>query len=158
MRSNQRLVEIAVGLFVVAGIAALFALAMRVSNITGFSGVERYTVIGHFQNVGGLKEKAPVNMAGVQVGRVSDIELDKKTFEARVELSISSEYDNLPSDTSAAIRTSGLLGEQYIGLEAGGSPTTLQDGDELMLTQSALILEDIIGQFLYDQASGGSDE
>jgi phospholipid/cholesterol/gamma-HCH transport system substrate-binding protein len=158
MRSNQRVVEIAVGLFVVAGIAALFALAMRVSNITGLDSGERYTVVGHFQNVGGLKEKAPINMAGVQVGRVKDIQLDTDTFEARVELSISSKYDNLPSDTSAAIRTSGLLGEQYIGLEAGGAPTTLQDGDELILTQSALILEDIIGQFLYDKASGESQD
>jgi len=154
MQTNQRIIEIAVGVFVVLGVGALFILAMRVSDVTGFGGGERYTVVGYFQNVGGLKEKARVDMAGVQIGRVESIDLDKETFEARVALSIRSEYDNLPSDTSAAVRTSGLLGEQYIGMEPGGSPTTLQDGDELMLTQSALILEEIIGQFLYDKASG----
>lgn len=157
MRSNQRTIEILVGLFVAAGLAALFVLAMRVSNITAFRDTGGYTVVGLFQNIGGLKEKAPVNMAGVQVGRVSSIELDPETFEARVELTISQRFDNLPADTSAAVRTSGLLGEQYIGLQPGGMPTTLQDGDELMLTQSALILEDIIGQFLYDRASGDGD-
>ncbi len=157
MQTSQRAIEIAVGLFVAAGAAALFALALYVSNLTAFAGGERYTVIGHFQNIGGLREGAPIDMAGVQIGRVEAIELDKQTFEARVELSISADYDNLPSDTSAKILTSGLLGEQYIGMEPGGSPTTLQDGDELMLTQSALILEELIGQFLYDKASGGDE-
>jgi phospholipid/cholesterol/gamma-HCH transport system substrate-binding protein len=157
MRSSQRAIEIAVGLFVVGGVAALFALALYVSNLTAFASGERYTVVGHFQNIGGLREQAPVEMAGVQIGRVKSIALNKETFEARVQLSISAEYDNLPSDTSAKILTSGLLGEQYIGMEPGGSPTTLQDGDELMLTQSALILEELIGQFLYDKASGGDE-
>lgn len=153
MGNNQRALEIAVGLFVIAGIGALLALAMRVSNITAFSGSERYTVVGYFDNVGGLKEKAPVDMAGVQVGQVSDIELDTKTFSARVELSIRSQYDNLPLDTSAGIRTSGLLGEQYIGLEPGGMRETLSDGDELRNTESALILEKLISKFMSNQMS-----
>jgi phospholipid/cholesterol/gamma-HCH transport system substrate-binding protein len=151
---NARSIEIAVGLFVLAGFAALLTLAMRVSDIAAFQTTEGYTVVGYFQNIGGLKEQAPVSLAGVQVGRVTDIELDEETFQARVELTINSEYDNLPMDTSASIRTAGLLGEQYVGLQAGGMPQPLADGDELMLTQSALILEDIISQFIYGQASG----
>jgi phospholipid/cholesterol/gamma-HCH transport system substrate-binding protein len=151
---NARSIEIAVGLFVLAGFAALLTLAMRVSDIAAFQTTEGYTVVGYFQNIGGLKEQAPVSLAGVQVGRVTDIELDEETFQARVELTISSAYDNLPMDTSASIRTAGLLGEQYVGLQAGGMPQPLADGDELMLTQSALILEDIISQFIYGQASG----
>lgn len=151
---NTRLIETAVGLFVLAGLAALFTLAMQVSNISAFQRTEGYTVIGHFQNIGGLKAKAPVTMAGVPVGRVASIELDGDTFEARVVMSIRRDYDNLPMDTSASIRTSGLLGEQYVGLSPGGMPQMLQDGDELMLTQSALVLEDLISQFIYGQASG----
>ncbi|MCS4504731.1 putative phospholipid ABC transporter-binding protein MlaD [wastewater metagenome] len=157
---KTRAIEIAVGLFVVAGLAALTVLAMRVSNITAFQTTEGYTVIGHFRNVGGLREGAPVKMGGVQVGRVSGISLDTDTYEARVELTIDSRFDDLPMDTSASVLTSGLLGEQYVGLEAGGMPTALQPGDELMLTQSAIVLEKIIGQFLYNKASGsdsGSD-
>ncbi|HKJ94060.1 MAG TPA: outer membrane lipid asymmetry maintenance protein MlaD [Gammaproteobacteria bacterium] len=151
---NSRAIEITVGVFVIAGLAALFVLAMKVSNITAFQSASGYTIIGNFNNIGGLKVRAPVTMAGVQVGRVSSITLDKKTFEARVAMTIDNRFDNLPTDTSAAIRTSGLLGEQYVGLEPGGMPTTLKDGDELMLTQSALILEKIISQFIYDKASG----
>lgn len=151
---KTRAIEIAVGLFVVAGLAALTVLAMRVSNITAFQTTEGYTVIGHFRNVGGLREGAPVKMGGVQVGRVSDISLDTDTYQARVELTIDSRFDDLPMDTSASVLTSGLLGEQYVGLEAGGMPTALQPGDELMLTQSAIVLEKIIGQFLYNTASG----
>jgi len=151
---NARSIEIAVGAFVVAGLAALFVLAMQVSNISAFQRGEGYTVIGYFQNVGGLRERASVSLGGVQIGRVSDIELDQERLEARVEMTIASRYDNLPSDTSASIRTSGLLGEQYVGLEPGGMPDALGPGDEIMLTQSALVLEDIIGQFLYNEASG----
>ncbi len=151
---NTRTMEIVVGLFVLAGFAALLTLAMQVSNIAVFQSTEGYTVVGRFQNIGGLREQAPVSLAGVQVGRVTDIELDPQTFQARVELTIQGGYDNLPMDTSASIRTSGLLGEQYVGLQAGGMPQPPADGDELMLTQSALILEDIISQFIYGQASG----
>ncbi|MGD8430241.1 MAG: outer membrane lipid asymmetry maintenance protein MlaD [Ectothiorhodospiraceae bacterium] len=151
---ESRTLEIWVGLFVVAGIAALFGLAMRVSNITAFQNVEGYDVTAHFQNIGGLKERAPVTLAGVQVGRVTRITLDKKTLEAKVRLTIDKQYDDLPKDTSASVLTAGLLGEQYVGLEPGGMPQPLKQGDELMLTQSALVLEKIIGQFLYDKASG----
>lgn len=154
---NSRGIEIAVGAFVVAGLAALFVLAMQVSNISAFQRTEGYTVVGYFQNVGGLRERAAVSLGGVQIGRVSAIELDQKRLEARVEMTIDARYDDLPSDTSASIRTSGLLGEQYVGLEPGGMPDALGPGDEIMLTQSALVLEDIIGQFLYNQASGDGD-
>ncbi|PWG65198.1 outer membrane lipid asymmetry maintenance protein MlaD [Sediminicurvatus halobius] len=150
---NSRTIEIAVGVFVVAGLAALFVLAMRVSNITAFQSTEGYTVVGYFQNVGGLRERAEVTLGGVQIGRVTAIALDQERLEARVEMTIDGRYDDLPSDTSASIRTSGLLGEQYVGLEPGGMPDALAEGDEIMLTQSALVLEDIIGQFLYNQAS-----
>ena len=154
---NARTTEIAVGVFVAAGLAALFVLAMQVSNITAFQRTEGYTVIGHFQNVGGLREQAPVRLGGVQIGRVSDISLDQSRLEARVEVTIDARYDDLPSDTAASIRTSGLLGEQYVSLEPGGMPDALGEGDEFMLTQSALVLEDIVGQFLYNQSGDGGE-
>lgn len=154
---NSRRVDLAVGAFVAAGLAALFVLAMQVSNITAFQRAEGYTIIGYFQNVGGLRERAPVRLGGVQIGRVSAIGLDQNRFEARVEITIAQAYDDLPSDTAASIRTSGLLGEQYISLDPGGMPDALGQGDEIMLTQSALVLEDIIGQFLYNQGAGSEE-
>ncbi|MEX0419421.1 outer membrane lipid asymmetry maintenance protein MlaD [Spiribacter pallidus] len=147
--------ELAVGAFVAAGLAALFVLAMQVSNITAFQQSEGYTVEAYFQNVGGLRERAPVRMGGVQIGRVSAITLDAQRFEARVALTIDQRYDDLPSDTAASIRTSGLLGEQYVSLEPGGMPDALAEGDEITLTRSALVLEDIVGQFLYNQSGEG---
>jgi phospholipid/cholesterol/gamma-HCH transport system substrate-binding protein len=147
--------ELAVGAFVAAGLAALFVLAMQVSNITAFQQSEGYTVEAYFQNVGGLRERAPVRMGGVQIGRVSAITLDAQRFEARVALTIDQRYDDLPSDTAASIRTSGLLGEQYVSLEPGGMPDALAEGDEITLTRSALVLEDIVGQFLYNQSAEG---
>jgi len=154
---HSRGVDLAVGAFVAAGLAALFLLAMQVSNITAFQRAEGYTVIGYFQNVGGLRERAPVRMGGVQIGRVSAIKLDQTRLEARVEIVIAENYDDLPSDTAASIRTSGLLGEQYISLDPGGMPDALSEGDEIMLTQSALVLEDIVGQFLYNRDAGGDE-
>lgn len=151
---RTRAIEIAVGAFVVVGLVAVAVLALRVSNIAVFQSTEGYTVVGDFQNIGGLRERAPVKLGGVQVGRVTGIKLNPDTFEARVEMTIEARYDNLPADTSASVLTSGLLGEQYIGLEPGGMPAPLEDGDELMLTQSALVLEKIIGQFLFDKAAG----
>ncbi|MEX0383848.1 outer membrane lipid asymmetry maintenance protein MlaD [Spiribacter pallidus] len=147
--------ELAVGAFVAAGLAALFVLAMQVSNITAFQQSEGYTVEAYFQNVGGLRERAPVRMGGVQIGRVSAITLDAQRFEARVALTIDQRYDDLPSDTAASIRTSGLLGEQHVSLEPGGMPDALAEGDEITLTRSALVLEDIVGQFLYNQSGEG---
>lgn len=151
---NSRAMEIWVGVFVVAGLAALFVLAMRVSNIASFQNQQGYEVVGRFHNIGGLKVKAPVTLAGVPVGRVTGISLDQETLEAKVVLTIRNNVDDIPSDTSASILTSGLLGEQYVGLEPGGMPTPLKDGDELTLTQSAVVLEKLISRFLFDKASG----
>lgn len=146
--------EILVGLFVAAGLAALFMLAMKVSNLGDFTDEKGYQVTANFQNIGGLKPRSPVSMAGVRVGRVADITLDPETYDAVVTLNIYSQYDNIPLDTSASIFTAGLLGEQYIGLEAGAEDFYLADGDEIMLTQPAVVLEQIIGQFLYSKAEG----
>ena len=155
---NMRSIEIAVGTFVVAGCVALFVLAMQVSNITASQRTEGYTVVGYFQNVGGLRERAPVSLGGVQIGRVTAIELDQARLEARVEMTISADYDDLPSDSSGSIRTSGLLGEQYVSLEPGGMPDALQNGSELLVTQSALILEDVVGRFIFNQSAGDQSE
>ena len=151
----NRSVEIMVGIFVALGLAALFMLAMRVSNLSAFSQAGGYDVSARFDNIGGLKVRSPVTMAGVLVGRVAAIELDDKTYEAGVRVSPFPQYDQLPTDTSASIFTSGLLGEQYIGLEAGGEESFLTNGDEIRLTQSAIVLEQLIGQFLYSQAAEG---
>lgn len=146
--------EILVGLFVAAGLAALFMLAMKVSNLGDFTDEKGYQVTANFQNIGGLKPRSPVSMAGVRVGRVADIKLDPETYDAVVTLNIYSQYDNIPLDSSASIYTAGLLGEQYIGLEAGADDFYLADGDEITLTQPAVVLEQIIGQFLYSKAEG----
>lgn len=148
-------VEIGVGLFVALGLAALLMLAMRVSNLSESSVSDGYEVIARFDNIGGLKVRSPVTMAGVRIGRVSSIGFDSDTYEAVVTLTIGSNYDQLPTDTSASIFTAGLLGEQYVGLEAGGSLEYLGDQDEIKLTQSAVVLEQIIGQFLYNRAAQG---
>ncbi|MCF6338838.1 MAG: outer membrane lipid asymmetry maintenance protein MlaD [Gammaproteobacteria bacterium] len=149
---HSRTVQIWVGLFVVAGMAALLMLSMKVSNISAFTETEGYTVTGYFENIGGLKVRSPVTMAGVVVGRVASIGFDRESYEAVVMLNIQSEYDNIPADSSASIFTAGLLGEQYIGLEPGGAEEVLKAGSELALTQSAIVLEQIIGQFLVSQA------
>jgi phospholipid/cholesterol/gamma-HCH transport system substrate-binding protein len=144
-----------VGIFVAVGIAALFVLALKVGNASAtFDGGETYRVSAEFENVGGLKARAPVKSSGVVVGRVSDIQFDGKKFVARVTLSIDSRYE-FPRDTSASILTAGLLGEQYLGLEAGGDSVVLKDGGTLKLTQSAVVLEKLIGQFLFDRAAEG---
>ncbi len=147
--------EIGVGLFVALGLAALLMLAMKVSNLSESSGDDGYELTARFDNIGGLKVRSPVTMAGVRIGRVSGIGFDGRTYEAVVTLAINSNYDRLPADTSASIFTAGLLGEQYIGLEAGGDQKFLQNKDEIKLTQSAVVLEQIIGQFLYNRAAQG---
>lgn len=146
--------EILVGLFVAAGLAALFMLAMKVSNLGDLGDEKGYQVTASFQNIGGLKPRSPVSMAGVRVGRVADIQLHPETYDAVVTLNIYAQYDNIPLDSSASIFTAGLLGEQYIGLEAGADDFYLADGDEITLTQPAVVLEQIIGQFLYSKAEG----
>jgi phospholipid/cholesterol/gamma-HCH transport system substrate-binding protein len=149
-----KMVEIGVGIFVALGIAALLMLAMKVSNLGNLYGDEGYTVTAKFQNVGGLKIKSPVKMGGVRIGRVTDIRYDDKLHKAIVTAKIERQYTRIPSDSSASIFTSGLLGEQYLGLEAGGDDKYLTQNSELYLTQPAVILEQLIGQFLYKSAAG----
>lgn len=144
-----------VGLFVCAGIGALLVLAMKVGNMASIGvGGETYTIYGQFDNIGGLKPRAPVKGAGVVVGRVATIEFDTNKFTARVAMTIESKY-KFPKDTTASILTSGLLGEQYVGLEAGGDTENIASGETLKLTQSAIVLEKLIGQFLYSKAAEG---
>ena len=144
-----------VGLFVCAGIGALLILAMKVGNMSSIGmGGESYTIYANFDNIGGLKPRAAVKSAGVVVGRVVSIGFDNTRFNARVELSIDKKFQ-FPKDTTASILTSGLLGEQYIGLEAGGDSANLASGESLKLTQSAVVLEKLISQFLYSKAAEG---
>lgn len=151
---QKKAVEIGVGLFVAAGIAALLMLALKVSNMSNFSAADGYNVTARFENIGGLKVRSPVTMAGVRVGRVAAIELDEETYEAVVHLNIVSSYDKLPTDSTASILTSGVLGENYVGLEAGAEEAYLKSGGEIKLTQSAIVLEQLVGQFLFNKAAG----
>ena len=152
--AQKRAVELGVGLFVAAGIAALLMLALKVSNMSNFSSADGYNVTARFENIGGLKVRSPVSVAGVHVRRVAAIELDDKDYEAVVYLHIDSNYNKLPTDSTASILTSGVLGENYIGLEAGADETFLKEGGEVKLTQSAMVLEQLIGKFLFNKASG----
>ncbi len=138
-----------VGLFVACGIAALFYMSLQISNLGTYSNTESYKIIARFENSGGLKVKSPVSVAGVRVGRVSAITFDKQSYQSVVEMSIESQYDTLPEDTTASIYTAGLLGEQYVSLEPGGAEEFLTDNSEIEITQSAIVLEEVIGQFLF---------
>ena len=149
--TNKPALELIVGLFVAVGFLALAMLAFRVGNLSSADVVDGYMIKARFDNIGQLRAKAPITLAGVRIGRVSDISVDNRYY-AIVSMNISGQYNNLPKDTSASILTSGLLGEQYVALEAGGDEEYLIEGDELMVTQSALILEKLISQFLYSQA------
>ncbi len=145
-----------VGIFVVAGLGAILVLALRVGNASAtFDVSDTYTVYGDFENIGGLKVRAPVKSAGVVVGRVANIQLNAQTYKARATLAIDKRYQ-FPADTSAAILTAGLLGEQYIGFDAGGDTANLEQGSVLQITQSAIVLEKLISQFLYNKAAEGS--
>jgi len=150
MRKNA--LDFWVGLFVVAGFVALLFLALKAGNMSAFSFEDTYTVQARFDNIGGLKARAPVKSAGVVVGRVGQISFDDKNYQATVTLNLEQRYQ-FPKDTSAKILTSGLLGEQYIGLEAGGDTAMLADGARITMTQSAVVLENLIGQFLYNKAA-----
>jgi phospholipid/cholesterol/gamma-HCH transport system substrate-binding protein len=141
-----------VGLFVVAGFVALLFLALKAGNMSAFTFQETYAVEARFDNIGGLKPRAPVKSAGVVVGRVAAIRFDDKTYQATVVMNLEKPYQ-FPKDTSAKILTSGLLGEQYIGLEAGGDTAMLAQGSRITMTQSAVVLENLIGQFLYNKAA-----
>jgi phospholipid/cholesterol/gamma-HCH transport system substrate-binding protein len=145
-----------VGIFVVAGLGALLFLALKVGNMTGFDSGNAYTVKAEFENIGGLKPRAPIKSAGVVVGRVSDISFNNESYEAEVSMNLDARF-KFPRDTSAAIMTSGLLGEQYIALEAGGEEKMLAEGDSLKLTQGAVVLENLIGQFLYNKADSAGE-
>ena len=143
-----------VGTFVVAGFAALVVLAFKVGNLSTYNVSEAYQLQANFANIGGLKAQASIKSAGVLVGRVTAITLDTKQYEAKVVMSIDSRYQ-FPKDTIAKILTSGLLGEQYIGLDPGGDTAMLKGGDDIKQTQSAVVLEDMIGKFLYNKAETG---
>lgn len=148
--------DVWVGLFVVAGILALLFLALRAANLLTLSFDDGYVVTAKFDNIGGLKRQAAVRSAGVVVGRVDDITFDDKTFQAKVALSIEKRF-NFPKDSSLKILTAGLLGEQYIGIEAGADAANLVAGDTISATQSAVVLENLISQFLYSKAADGSN-
>ncbi|QDC43316.1 outer membrane lipid asymmetry maintenance protein MlaD [Methylophilus medardicus] len=150
-------IDLWVGIFVALGFAALLGLAMKVGNLTTSNISQTYLVTANFENIGGLKPRAPVKSAGVVVGRVNDIVFDPKTYEAVVSLNIDTRY-NFPKDTFANIYTAGLLGEQYVGLEAGGDETSLKDGDKITQTQDAVVLEKLISQFLYSKATESDDK
>ncbi len=141
-----------VGIFVVAGVAALAMLAMKVGNLGTYNMSETYQVHAYFTNIGGLKPKASIKSAGVLVGRVTNISLDTQRYEADVEMSLDKRYQ-FPKDTFANILTSGLLGEQYIGLVPGGDSEMLKNGDQIKLTQSAVVLENLISKFMFNKAS-----
>lgn len=147
--------DIWVGLFVLLGAAALLFLALQSANLLNLSFQSNYRVTAQFDNIGGLKPKAALKSAGVVVGRVESITFDDKSFRARVTLAIESRYA-FPKDSSLKILTSGLLGEQYIGIEAGAEDKPLVNGDKVSATQSAVVLESLIGQFLYSKASEGA--
>jgi phospholipid/cholesterol/gamma-HCH transport system substrate-binding protein len=148
-------VDLWVGIFVTIGIGALLFLALRVGNLTSFNSNQGYRVEARFDNIGGLKIRAPVKAAGVAVGRVEKIRLDGATYQAVVTLRIDRGFE-FTTDTIASILTSGLLGEVYIGLDVGGESTMIADGGRITKTQSAVVLEKLIGQFLFDKAAGGS--
>jgi phospholipid/cholesterol/gamma-HCH transport system substrate-binding protein len=143
-----------VGLFVCAGIGALLILALKVGNMSSFGSGSSYPLQAYFDNIGGLKPRAPIKSAGVVVGRVEDISFDNDRFVAKVTVSIQQKY-KFPKDTTASILTSGLLGEQYVGLDGGGDTAILAPGDTIKLTQSAVVLEKLISQFLYSKAAEG---
>ena len=151
---TRRELDLWVGIFAVVGIGAMLFLSLKVANLASFTSADTYQVNAKFENIGGLKIRAPVKSAGVVVGRVGDIRFDNGSFEAVVSMNIDSRF-KFPKDSSAKILTSGLLGEQYIGVTAGGDSVNLKGGDTMKLTQSAVVLENLIGQFLYNKAAEG---
>jgi phospholipid/cholesterol/gamma-HCH transport system substrate-binding protein len=149
---SRKLLDLWVGLFVTLGFAAILFLALRVGNLSSANFAETYRLTARFDNIGGLKVRGPVKSAGVVVGRVAEIHFDSQTYEAQVMMTVDSRYQ-FPRDTFASILTAGLLGEQYIGLDAGGDEKMLQAGDAFAKTQSAVVLEKLIGQFMFNKAS-----
>ncbi|MCL2076586.1 MAG: outer membrane lipid asymmetry maintenance protein MlaD [Betaproteobacteria bacterium] len=154
---NRTILDLWVGFFVAIGIGSLLFLALKVSSFSGIDMEKAYRLEARFDNIGGLKTKSPVRSAGVLVGRVTDIRFDNATYEALVIMHIDSRYV-FPADTFAAIYTAGLLGDQYIGLEPGGDERDLANGDSIFKTQSAVVLEKLVGQFLFSKAAEGQNQ
>jgi phospholipid/cholesterol/gamma-HCH transport system substrate-binding protein len=153
---QTRSVEIGTGLFVLLGLAALFFLTTQTTGSENFSGSDVYAVTARFENVGSLKDRAPVSMSGVTIGRVTDVRFDPEMLNAEVTFVIDSQYDQIPEDSDASILTAGLLGSQYIGLQPGGSDIYLEEGSEIQFTQSAIVLENLISKYLF--SAGGDSE
>jgi phospholipid/cholesterol/gamma-HCH transport system substrate-binding protein len=152
---QTRTVELGTGLFALLGMGALFFLTTQTTGGEDFSADETFTITARFDNVGSLRPRAPVSMSGVTIGRVTRIDFDAAALDAVVTMDIDARYDQIPEDTDASILTAGLLGSQYVGLQAGGSEFYLENGSEIMLTQSAIVLESLIGKFL---VRGGSED
>lgn len=140
------------------GLAALFFLTTQTTGSDAFSATDTYTVTARFENVGSLKNRAPVSMSGVTIGRVTSVEFDPVALNAEVTFVIDSQYGQIPDDSDASILTSGLLGSQYVGLQAGGSDIYLEDGSEILFTQSAIVIENLISKYLFSSGSGGDNE
>jgi phospholipid/cholesterol/gamma-HCH transport system substrate-binding protein len=153
---QTRSVELGTGLFVLLGMAALFFLTTQTTGSDNFTGSDMYNVTARFENVGSLKNRAPVAMSGVTIGRVTDVRFDPEMLDAEVTFAIDSRYNQIPDDSDASILTSGLLGSQYIGLQAGGSDLFLEEGSEVQFTQSAIVIENLISKYLFN--SGGNSE
>ena len=154
---SRATLDLWVGIFVAMGIGAILFLALKVGNLVSFGAPPGYRLEAKFDNIGGLKLRAPVKAAGIVVGRVESVRLDPATYQAIVTMKIDQGHE-FTADTIASILTSGLLGEVYIGLDAGGDPKMLSDGGKVMKTQSAVVLEKLIGQFLYDKAASGGEK
>jgi len=154
---QTRSVEVGTGLFVLLGMGALFFLTTQTTGGDDFTADETYSVEARFENIGSLRNRAPVAMSGVTIGRVTSVAFDPASLEAVVVFVIDSQFDQIPDDSDASILTSGILGSQYIGLQAGGSDTFLEDGSEVLFTQSAIVLENLIGKFLVNAGSGSDD-
>jgi len=150
---QNRTLEVGVGMFLLAGILALILLALRVSGLSTSSANDTYKLYAYFDNIAGLTVRAKVTMAGVTVGKVTAIDLDRDNFTGRVTMQIDKNVNNLPTDSTASILTAGLLGEKYIGLSVGGEDALLKDGGTIHDTQSSLVLEDLIGKFLLNTVS-----
>ncbi len=151
---QTRTVELGTGLFVLLGIGALFFLTTQTTGFNNFAGPDTYEVQARFENIGSLKPRSPVSMAGVTIGRVTKVEFDSDSLEAVVTFILESQYDRIPDDSDATILTAGLMGSQYMALQAGGSETYLEDGSEVLFTQSAVVLENLIGKYLFSSDSG----
>jgi len=155
---QTRSVELGTGLFVLLGLAALFFLTTQTTGSNTLSGTDSYTVSARFSNVGSLKIRAPVAMSGVTIGRVLSVEFDPDALDAVVVFEIDSRYDKIPEDSDASILTAGILGSQYLGLQAGGSEFNLEEGSEIQFTQSAIVIEQLISKYLFNNNSGKGDD